>query len=63
MDISGGARDRCTGFIAVGNWTKDGKIVCGHNTFDNFLDSQYCNVILEIQPQKGNTIIMQNCSW
>lgn len=59
MDISGGARDRCTGFIAVGNWTKDGKIVCGHNTFDNFLDSQYCNVILEIQPQKGNTIIMQ----
>ena len=59
INLSGGARDRCTGFIAVGNWTKDGKIVCGHNTFDQFLDSQFCNVILEIQPEKGNTIIMQ----
>ncbi len=55
----GGAKDRCTGFIAVGDYTKDGKIVCGHNTFDNFIDSQYCNVMLEIQPDKGNSIIMQ----
>ena len=55
----GGAKDRCTGFIAVGSYTKDGKIVCGHNTFDNFIDSQYCNVMLEIRPDKGNAIIMQ----
>ena len=26
--------DKCTGFIAVGDYTKDGKIVCAHNTFD-----------------------------
>ena len=55
----GGAKDRCTGFIAVGNYTKDGKIVCGHNTFDNFIDSQFCNVMLEIKPDKGHSIIMQ----
>ena len=56
----GGARDRCTGFMAVGNYTDDGKIVCGHNTFDNFIDSQFCNVMIEIRPVKGNAIIMQS---
>jgi hypothetical protein len=29
--------DHCTGFMAVGSYTKDGKIICGHNTFDNFM--------------------------
>ena len=56
----GGASDKCTGFIAVGDYTKDGKIVCGHNTFDNFIDAQYCNFITEIRPNKGNSIIMQS---
>jgi len=55
----GGARERCTGFIAVGDWTKDGKIVCGHNTFDNFVDAQYCNVMMYIKPTNGNSWIMQ----
>ena len=55
----GGAKDRCSAFIAVGDWTKDGKIVCAHNTFDNFIDSQYCNVILDVRPSKGNAFIMQ----
>lgn len=54
-----GAKDKCTAFIAVGDWTKDGKIVCGHNTFDNYIDSQYYNVLLCIHPNKGNTFIMQ----
>ena len=55
----GGGKDKCTGFIAVGNYTKDGKIVCGHNTFDNFIDSQFSNVMLYIKPDKGNSFIMQ----
>ena len=37
----GGGKDKCTGFMAVGSYTKDGKIVCGHNTFDNFIDAQF----------------------
>jgi len=56
----GGARESCSGFIAVGNYTKDGKIVCAHNTFDNFIDAQFCNVMIEIKPSKGNSIIMQS---
>lgn len=55
----GGAKDRCTAFMAVGDWTKDGQIICAHNTFDNYIDSQFCNVLLCIHPDKGNTFIMQ----
>tara|TARA_B100000902_G_C27321085_1_gene924521 strand:+ start:5130 stop:6581 length:1452 start_codon:yes stop_codon:yes gene_type:complete len=55
----GGAADRCTAFIAVGDWTEDGKIVCAHNTFDNFIDSQFCNIMLCVKPKKGNSFIMQ----
>ena len=55
----GGAQDRCSGFIAVGSYTKDGKIVCAHNSFDNFISGQYFNVIVDITPTKGNRILMQ----
>lgn len=55
----GGAGDKCSAFIAVGNWTEDGKIVCAHNTFDNFIDSQFVNVMLCVKPEKGNSFIMQ----
>ena len=54
-----GAKDHCTAFIAVGSYTKDGKIVCAHNSFDNFIDGQYFNVMLSIKPEKGNRILMQ----
>ena len=55
----GGAGDKCSAFIAVGDWTADGKIVCAHNTFDNFIDSQFVNVMLCVKPDKGNAFLMQ----
>lgn len=54
-----GADDRCSSFIAVGSYTKDGKIVCAHNTFDNFIDGQYFNVIITIIPSSGHRIMFQ----
>ena len=54
-----GASDHCTAFMAVGSYTKDGKIVCGHNSFDNFIDGQYARVMLDIRPTKGHRILMQ----
>jgi len=51
--------DHCTGFIAVGSYTKDGKIVLGHNTFDNFISGQTFNVVLDVKPSKGHRIVMQ----
>ena len=52
--------DKCTGFIAVGDYTKDGKIVCAHNTFDFFVEAQHCNIIVEVKPTKGHSFIMQS---
>ena len=58
----GGAKDRCSAFIAVGDYTKHGKIVLAHNSFCTFIDGQYANVILDIKPTKGNRILMQSCA-
>jgi hypothetical protein len=55
----GGAKDKCSAFIAVGDWTEDGKIVCAHNSFCDFIDGQYSNIVLDLQPEKGHRIIMQ----
>ena len=55
----GGAKDRCSAFIAVGDWTEDGKIVCAHNSFVDYIDGQYSNVILDLKPENGNRFIMQ----
>jgi hypothetical protein len=53
-------RDKCSAFIAVGkDWTEDGKIVVAHNSFTDYIDGQYSNVILGIHPDKGHRIIMQ----
>lgn len=58
----GGARDRCSAFIATGSYTKDGKIVVAHNSFSNFIDGQYMNYVLDITPDKGHRILMQTCA-
>lgn len=54
----GGAQDRCSAFIAVGDWTKDGKIVVAHNNFSEFTDGQYCKYITDINPTQGHRILM-----
>ena len=52
-------KDRCSLIMAVGGgWTKDGGIVCGHTSFSNFLDAQFCNVILRIEPEAGDGCVM-----
>ena len=53
------AKDRCSAFIAVGDWTEDGKIVVAHNSFTDFIDGQYSNIILDLNPSNGARFIMQ----
>ena len=53
------AKDRCSAFIAVGDWTEDGKIVVAHNSFTDFIDGQYSNIILDLNPSNGSRFIMQ----
>ena len=54
----GGAAERCSAFIAVGDWTADGKIVCAHNNFSNFIDGQLAKYVVDLKPTKGNRILM-----
>jgi hypothetical protein len=54
----GGAKERCSAFIAVGDWTADGKIVCAHNNFSNFVDGQLAKYVVDINPSKGNRMLM-----
>ena len=54
----GGAQERCSAFIAVGDWTSDGKIVCAHNNFSNFIDGQLAKYVVDLKPTKGNRIMM-----
>jgi hypothetical protein len=54
----GGAQERCSAFIAVGDWTHDGKIVVAHNNFSNFIDGQLAKYVIDIKPTNGNRILM-----
>jgi hypothetical protein len=55
----GGGPDKCSAFIAVGDYTETGEIVVAHNSFTEFVDGQYSNIILDLNPSKGNRFIMQ----
>jgi len=55
----GGSPDKCSAFIAVGDWTEDGKIVCAHNSFADYIDGQYSNIVLDLNPSEGHRFIMQ----
>jgi hypothetical protein len=51
--------ERCTAFIATGSYTKDGNIVCAHNTNGRYIETQYFNVVAEIRPKTGYAFTMQ----
>lgn len=51
-------KQSCSSFIATGSMTIDSGIVLGHNSMVDFPESD-CNIILDIQPEKGHRILMQ----
>ncbi|HYM93575.1 MAG TPA: C45 family peptidase [Chitinophagaceae bacterium] len=52
------APGNCSAFIATGSYTKDGKIVMGHNNWTSYLVGQHWNVVADIVPEKGNRLMM-----
>ena len=55
----GGSADKCSAFMANGDWTADGKIVVAHNNFSNFVDGQLARIVLDLKPEKGNRMLIQ----
>lgn len=60
-------KGRCSAFIATGSATTDGRIVVGHESFTEFWNGQFSNIILDLTPftqdgkKDGSRIIMQTC--
>jgi hypothetical protein len=52
------APGNCSGFVATGSYTADGKIAIGHNNWTDYMDGERWNIIADIVPQTGNHIIM-----
>jgi len=52
------APGNCSAFIATGSFTKDGKIVIGHNNWTSYIVGQHWNVIADIVPDSGHHIMM-----
>jgi len=53
------AKAHCSAFVATGNATADGKIVIGHESFTEFWNGQFFNVILDITPTNGSRLVFQ----
>jgi len=51
-------KESCSAFIATGSMTKDGSIVIGHNSWNNYFFPLF-GIIIDILPSKGHRIFMQ----
>lgn len=49
----------CSAVIATGDWTSDGNVVLAHNSWNDYMLGQRWNIILDIDPAKGNRVLMQ----
>jgi len=47
------AKAHCSAFAATGSATKDGKAVIGHESFIEFWQGQFFNIVLDITPKTG----------
>ena len=52
------AAEHCSAFVATGSYTRDGRIVIGHNNWTSYSSGERWNVIFDIAPEKGNRILM-----
>jgi hypothetical protein len=50
--------EHCSAFVATGSYTKDGRIVIGHNNWTDYLTATRWNVIFDIMPAAGQHFIM-----
>ncbi|MEO8368802.1 MAG: C45 family peptidase [Candidatus Solibacter sp.] len=53
-----GPGDHCSAFVATGSYTKDHRVVIGHNNWTSYTSGERWNIIFDITPSEGNRIIM-----
>lgn len=50
--------ERCSAFVATGSYTKDGKVVVGHNNWSSYASGERWTIIFDIVPEKGHQVVM-----
>ncbi|HEV2445442.1 MAG TPA: C45 family peptidase [Candidatus Sulfopaludibacter sp.] len=53
-----GTADHCSAFVATGGYTKDGRVVIGHNNWTSYASGERWNIIFDIAPAHGNRFLM-----
>jgi Phospholipase B len=53
-----GPGDHCSAFVATGSYTKDGRVVIGHNNWTSYSSGERWNVMFDIAPSQGSRIMM-----
>ncbi|SPF39582.1 Peptidase C45, acyl-coenzyme A:6-aminopenicillanic acid acyl-transferase [Candidatus Sulfopaludibacter sp. SbA4] len=53
-----GPGDHCSAFVATGSYTKDGRIVIGHNNWTSYSSGERWNIMFDIVPAQGSRILM-----
>jgi hypothetical protein len=52
------AAEHCSAFVAVGSYTKDGRVVIAHNNWTNYLDGSRWTIAFDIVPAQGYHLLM-----
>jgi hypothetical protein len=52
------APGNCSAFVATGSYTKDGRIVIGHNAWTNYIIGSRWQIVFDLKPEKGHRILM-----
>jgi hypothetical protein len=50
--------EHCSAFAATGSYTKDGRVVIGHNNWTSYASGERWNIVFDIVPERGNRILM-----
>jgi len=56
--LTSSVAEHCSAFVATGSYTKDGRIVIGHNNWTDYLTGSRWKVIFDIAPATGHRFIM-----
>jgi hypothetical protein len=52
------APGNCSAFVATGSYTRDGKIVMGHNNWTSYYQGESWTIVYDIVPDSGHRILM-----
>jgi Phospholipase B len=52
------AGDHCSAFVAVGSYTKDGRVVIAHNNWTSYLDGARWTMAFDVAPAQGYHFVM-----